>query len=200
MITIQGAGALELISTDRLTVRRFTAADGEALHGYLSQPEAVRFEPYGVQTRLQCNDLALDRAGDAAFWAVCRTSDDRLIGNLYLHRDDPHSWHTYTLGYVFDPTQWGQGYATEAANALVEVCFRTWGAHRVIARCNPENTRSWRLLERLGMRREGHFKQAASFAADPAGRPRWHDAYQYAVLEHEWSAGTQAAGDDGPTA
>nr|WP_210767767.1 GNAT family N-acetyltransferase [Cellulomonas humilata] len=156
-----------------MTVRRFTAADGDALHGYLSQPEAVRFEPYGVQTRLQCHELALDREGDEAFWAVCRAGDERLIGNLYLHRDDPR---TYTLGYVFDPAQWGQGYATEAATALLDVCFRSWGAHRVIARCSPENTRSWRLLERLGMRREE--------------LPQLHDAYQYAVLEDEWSAGS----------
>ncbi|KQY42855.1 hypothetical protein ASD18_17875 [Cellulomonas sp. Root137] len=173
VITKQGAGALEKIRTDRLTIRRFTASDGDALHGYLSQPEAVRFEPYGVQSRLQCHELAFDREGDESFWAVCRSSDDRLIGNLYLHRDDPH---TYTLGYVFDPGQWGQGYATEACAALLDVCFRSWGAHRVTAGCSPDNTRSWRLLERLGMRRE------------PS--PQDRDAYQYAVLEDEWSAGS----------
>ncbi|MEZ0446884.1 GNAT family N-acetyltransferase [Cellulomonas sp. ICMP 17802] len=192
MITVHGTGAAERIRTDRLTVRRFDAGDGEALHRYLSQPEAVRFEPYDVQTRLRCHELALDRAGDEAFWAVCRTEDELLIGNLYLHRDDPRSWHTYTLGYVFDPAQWGHGYATEAARALLDVCFRDWGAQRVAARCNPENARSWRLLERLGMRREGLLEQAASFATDAAGRPLWHDAYLYAVLEDEWSAERQS--------
>jgi RimJ/RimL family protein N-acetyltransferase len=52
--------------------------------------------------------------------------------------------------------------------------------------CNPENADSWRLLERLGMRREGFFRKKAFFRTDEAGNPLWHDAYEYAVLEESW--------------
>ncbi|WP_444664239.1 GNAT family N-acetyltransferase [Cellulomonas sp. CW35] len=174
------------VSTDRLVLRRFTRDDGAGLHAYLSRPEAVRFEPYDVQTRAQCDELATARAQDPSFWAVCRGSDGALVGNLYLHHDEPRGWHGYSLGYVFHPDEWHQGYATEACRALLDVCFRQWGAHRVSARCDPRNEASWRLLERLGLRREGHVRQAASFRTDDAGRPVWHDAYLYAVLDTEW--------------
>ncbi|ROS30966.1 RimJ/RimL family protein N-acetyltransferase [Cellulomonas sp. PhB150] len=191
VIMVQGVGARGTIRTDRLLLRRFTAADGDALHAYLSRPEAVRFEPYGTQTRAQCHELALERAGDASFWAVCLRSDERLVGNLYLRHDDPQAWRSYTLGYVFDPAHWGSGYATEAAAALLDVCFRAWGAHRVSARCDPRNTRSWALLERLGMRREGHLRQVAAFSTDADGQHCWHDAYVYAAVESEWSGDEQ---------
>ncbi len=174
------------VRTDRVLLRRFTPDDGEGLHASLSRPEAVRFEPYGVQTRAQCDELAATRAHDPSFWAVCRGSDGALVGTLYLHHGDPHEWRGYTLGYVFHPDHWHQGYATEACRALLDVCFGLWGAHRVSAHCDPRNDASWRLLERLGLRREGHVRQAASFSTDDAGRPVWHDAYLYAVLDSEW--------------
>ncbi len=172
-------------TTPRLTLRRFTPDDGPALHTYLGDPVAVRFEPSGPQSADDCDRLALARASDPAFWAVCARDGD-LIGNLYLAREQPHAWNHHTLGYVFSPAVWGRGLATEACRALLDECFGPWGAHRVSARCNPENHRSWRLLERLGLRREGHLVEAATFADDADGRPVWHDAYTYAVLDREW--------------
>lgn len=176
---------MEQFDTDRLTVRRFRASDGAGLHAYLSRPEAVRYEPYPVQSEADCRALAAGRAQDPAFWAVCSRRSGALVGNLYLSLREPASWRTWELGYVFHPDHWGQGYATEAASALVSRCF-AGGAHRVVARCNPENRASWRLLQRLGLRREGHELRCASFAADGAGQPVWHDGYLYAVLAEEW--------------
>ena len=59
-------------------------------------------------------------------------------------------------------------------------------AHRVVAGCNPANTRSWSLLERLGMRREAHTVRSVAFARDAGGEPMWHDAFRYAILADEW--------------
>ena len=58
--------------------------------------------------------------------------------------------------------------------------------NRVIGKRNPENTPSWRLLERLLMRREGHFKKPAFFGKSNEGKPMWHDAYQYSILAEEF--------------
>jgi RimJ/RimL family protein N-acetyltransferase len=69
---------------------------------------------------------------------------------------------------------------------LIDHLMTDRGAHRVLARCDPRNERSWRLLERVGLRREAHVLQGASFAVDEAGDPVWHDTFQYAVLEREW--------------
>ncbi len=127
---------MEGFFTERLAVRRFLASDGPGLHAYLSRPEAVRFEPYPVLSAQECDRLAGERAVDPAFWAVCLQDSGALVGNLYLSRQQPESWRTYELGYVFNPEYWGRGFATEAATALVAECFAA-GAHRVLARCNP---------------------------------------------------------------
>jgi RimJ/RimL family protein N-acetyltransferase len=174
------------LTTSRLLIRRFRASDAAGLHSYLSRPDAVRFEPYPVQTAADCERLAAERAQSPAFWAVC-LRDGELVGNLYLERCEPPAWHTWELGYVFHPDHWGRGYASEAAAGLVTACFTQWHAHRVEARCDPLNRASWRLLERIGMRREGHLHQNASFAHDEAGDPIWKDTYLYAVLSREWT-------------
>lgn len=172
--------------TDRLVLRRFTASDGPALHGYLSRPDAVEYEPYGPVGRDEAEHLARERATDPRFWAV-QTTAGTLVGNLYLATSGPQWWHTWELGYVFHPDHWGRGYATEACRALLDAAFDD-GAHRVLARCDPVNVRSWALLERLGMRREGHSLRSAAFDRDAEGRPLWHDTVTYAVLEEEWGA------------
>jgi len=58
----------------------------------------------------------------------------------------------------------------------------------VVAWCNPHNEASWRLLVRLGFRREGHLVRSAGFASDDAGQPIWNDAFLYATLADEWRA------------
>lgn len=176
------------IQAGRLLLRRFEATDGAALHGYLSRPEAVRFEPYGVHSLAQSETEALRRSRSPDFWAVCLATSEVLVGNLYFHREDPADWLTCELGYVFHPDHWGQGYATEAVTGLLDTAFAAWEIHRVVAHCNPANVASWRLLERVGFRREGHLVRNASFAAGPDGRPVWQDTYLYAVLADEWRA------------
>ncbi|NTW38771.1 MAG: GNAT family N-acetyltransferase [Cellulomonadaceae bacterium] len=168
-------------------MRRFTVDDGPGLHSYLSREEAVRYEPYLPMSQAEAEHLAHDRSTDDRFWAVCRTQDGALVGNLFLAACEPAWWRTWELGYVFHPDHWGQGLATEACRELVDRTFAD-GAHRVMARCDPRNVRSWALLERIGMRREAHHVQAAAFWAGADGSPRWHDTYVYAVLADDWAA------------
>jgi RimJ/RimL family protein N-acetyltransferase len=52
--------------------------------------------------------------------------------------------------------------------------------------CSPENTASWKLMERLKMRREGYHKKPAFFEKARDGKPLWHDSYEYAILDEEW--------------
>lgn len=175
------------LTSPRLTLRPFTADDAEALHAYLGQKEAVRFEPYPVASRADCARIAAERATDDRFLAVC-LRDGPLIGNLYLAPDGPPAWRTWMVGYVMNPDRWGHGYATEAVLTLLADLFEQRAAHRVLARCDPRNERSWRLLERAGLRREAHVLQGASFTTGADGEPVWHDTYQYAVLATEWLA------------
>ncbi len=174
------------IATERLVIRAFEPSDGPGLYGYLSRPEAVAFEPYPVQSAEQCAIEARRRAGDQDFLAVCLAGTGDLVGNLWFHAEPPAEWRSCELGYVFHPDHCGRGYATEAVRALLDTAFGDWGVRRVTARCNPANTASWRLLERVGLRREGHLLAAASFTDDEHGDPIWHDTYLYAVLASEW--------------
>ncbi|MGC4152601.1 MAG: GNAT family N-acetyltransferase [Propionicimonas sp.] len=171
------------METQRLILRPFSAEDWRELYEYLSDPEVVRYEPYGVLTEDECRSEAARRSGDPAFWAVCLKGDGRLIGNVFLARGELDTWE---LGYVFNARYQGRGYALESARAAVDHAVTEHGAHRIVARCNPENHRSWRLLDRLPMRREGHQVQNVYFRTDGGGEPIWQDTYEYAVLASEW--------------
>lgn len=88
---------------------------------------------------------------------------------------------TYELGWAVAPPHQCRGYATEAARAVLSHAFGTARIHRVIATCNPDNTASVRVMEKLGMRREAHFRKGHE---QPDGS--WTDEYFYALLESEW--------------
>lgn len=184
-----------LTETDRLIVRSFCSDDWKDLYEYLSEKTVVKYEPYDVFTEEGCREEAVYRAGNSAFWAVCLKEDGKLIGNLYFQQQEPREFLTWEIGYVFNPRYYGAGYATEACKGMLKVGFEQYGAHRIIARCDPENSASWKLLERLSMRREGHYKKPAFFKKDADGRPLWHDAYEYSILEEEFKGGTPYAKD-----
>lgn len=168
------------ITTERLVLRSFREEDAEDLYAYLSDPEVVEFEPYKPFDWDSCVLEAQSRAENPAFIAV--ELDGRVIGNLYLGRENEY---TCEIGWVFARAFWGMGYAAEAARAVIGQAFAD-GAHRVMAMCDPENTPSWKLCERLGMRREAHFKKNVYFFCDETGNPLWKDTYVYAVLAEEW--------------
>ncbi|WP_243176855.1 GNAT family N-acetyltransferase [Clostridium gasigenes] len=73
----------------------------------------------------------------------------------------------------------------------MQVRQKLFTVHRVIGKCNPENTPSSRLLERLLMIREGHFRKPAYFKKTIDGKAIWHDAYQYSILEEDWFNSTK---------
>ena len=173
-----------VMETQRLLIRPFDPADWEDLHEYLSDGQVVRFEPYNVFTADESRMEAVRRSSDPAFWAVCLKDGGKLIGNLYLAGQPFDTWE---LGYVFNARYQGKGYATEAAACLMDHVFGRLGARRVTAMCNPHNTASWRLLERLGMRREGHLIRNIWFKRDECGEPIWVDTYEYAILAEEWN-------------
>ena len=85
------------------------------------------------------------------------------------------------LGWTLLPDRTGNGYATEAVRAVLRICFEDLGLRRVTADCFAANETSWRLMERLGMRREAH---TVSEALHRSGE--WLDGYAYALLSDDW--------------
>lgn len=171
------------METERLLIRRFTPDDWQDLYAYLSQAAVVQYEPYEAFTEAACKQEAIRRSEDNRFWAVCLKDRGKLIGNISLSKQDFGTWE---LGYVFNADYHGKGYATEAARVVMNDVFKNYNAHRIIAMCNPLNKPSWKLLERLGMRREGHLHQNIYFKKDLAGCSIWQDTYEYGILAEEW--------------
>lgn len=86
-----------------------------------------------------------------------------------------------SLGYTIDPAHAGRGYATHLARALLSIAFDDLGLHRVTAGCFADNTPSWRVMERLSMRREQHGIKDSWHAEHG-----WLDGYTYGILREEW--------------
>jgi len=94
------------------------------------------------------------------------------------------------LGWMFDPASAGHGYATEAIRATIGLCFNFLQLRRIHAGCFADNTASWRLMNRLGMRRE-QYGRATSLHSDGT----WHDSLTYALLREEWPTDSKATPD-----
>ena len=174
---------LNEIVGERLIIRKFRADDWKDIHEYLSDEKVVRFEPYEPFAEEESKAEAVRRAENEAFIAVCLKETGKVIGNLYFEKQD---YETYELGYVFNANYWNNGYATESAKILINYAFKELKVRRVIAMCNPENELSWRLLERLNMRCEGHLHQNIYFKVNINNQPIWQDTYEYAILVTEW--------------
>ena len=109
------------MKTERLLLRKFTPDDWPDLLEYLSQEEVVKYEPYEIFTVESSKQEAIRRSENDSFWAVCLNDCGKLIGNIYLSKQDFDTWE---LGYVFNANFHGKGYATEAANALINEFFK----------------------------------------------------------------------------
>ena len=177
------------LHTERLTLRPFSRGDVDAVFGYRRLDEVARYlfdvplsrEECALAIQQRIGQVALEAQDDKIILAVEQTASGTLIGEVSL------IWRSIDarqgeMGWIFDPAHHGHGYATEAANAILDLAFGPGDMHRVSARCDVRNEASWRLMERLGMRREAHFREHAIFKSE------WDEEYIYAVLWQEWHA------------
>ncbi len=174
------------VETERLLLRAITADDVDDLHSYQSNPEVCRYIPPEPRNREEILERIattyhskLDEAGQYLNVAAERRTDGRVIGDLVLF------WHSAEhksgeIGYVFHPDVAGQGYATEAARALLGLAFDGLGLHRVTARIDARNDPSAAVCRRLGMRQEAHLRENEWFKGE------WTDEIDFAILEREW--------------
>lgn len=175
------------IRTERLALRPWRPDELDRYHALRSDPAVVRYlyeEPLtraAAADRLAAVRSELVEEGSWANVAVERAADGVVVGDVGLcWRSDVHR--QAEIGYLFDPAHHHQGYATEAAVAVVELAFAGLGAHRVCGRLDARNDASARVLERLGMRREAHLRENEYVKGE------WCDELVYAVLASEWPA------------
>lgn len=174
---------MDVIQTGRLILRNFRKADAAGLLAYLHEPRAGCFLSERLEDLAAAEAEAERRAASDQHVAICLKGAEALIGDMFCFLEEPD---TYNVGWNFDADFEGKGFALEAARALCTHLFDRRGARRLYAYVEEDNARSWRLCEKLGMRREGVFVKFISFRTDGKGEPVYEDTFQYAILRKEW--------------
>lgn len=182
------------VRTERLAIRPATPDDIDSSWEYRRLPEVSEWLPreattHGDYASAFVEPMRLERTLVVEHDGI---NGDTVIGDLYLHLQDAWAQAEVAdrgrlalaeIGWVLDPRFGGRGLATEAVEALIATCFDDLGVHRVQATCFAENVPSWRLMDRIGMRREGHTVKDALHRTKG-----WLDGYHYGLLDEEWAA------------
>ena len=175
-----------LFETERLSVREFVAADIEPFSSYRALPAVAAFQSWSGYSHQDGLSL-LERMQGVSFasvghWfqvALVERATERLVGDLALHFIDDQQ---VEMGFTVDPKFQRQGYATEAVAGCLTYLFEQLQKHRVRATTDVDNQACWRLLARVGFRREAHFVDNIWF------KGAWGSEYLYAMLANEWTS------------
>lgn len=176
------------VRTERLSLRAYVPDDLDTLWAYERLPQVQQWLGWAPHSRDELGEAMDAESSDTTHVMVVLAST--IIGHIMVMPRD--SWAQTDiaaqakgleaeLGWMFNPAYGGHGYATEAVHAAIGLCFDILKVRRVYAGCFADNTASWRLMERLGMRRE---EQSRATALHRDGT--WHDGLAYALLREEW--------------
>jgi ribosomal-protein-alanine N-acetyltransferase len=178
--------------TERLILREFEEDDWRPILAYQSDPHYLRYNPWSQRTEADVRNFVQgfmlwqqERPRRKFQLVITLKSTGLLIGNCGIRMKTAYAREA-DIGYELDDHYWGNGYATEAARALLDFGFRELRLHRIWAQCIAENVASARVMERLGMKLEGHFRESEWM------KNRWWDTLYYAILEHEWPVDQQS--------
>lgn len=175
-----------MLKTERLILGELDLSDLTKIHELHSMPETDEFNTMGIPADIHVTEsLLADWIGiqelEPRMKYVFKIEDvDRnFIGLIGLNMGKPN-YLTGEVWYKLHKDFWNQGYGTEALNRLLEFCFSDLKLHRIEAGCAIENTGSIRVLEKVGMIREGRKRKKLPI------RGEWVDNYFYAILEEDF--------------
>jgi [ribosomal protein S5]-alanine N-acetyltransferase len=175
-----------LIETSRLLIRHFKAGDWQDVMVYCADPAVMHYIPLGLMNEEEVKEFVAEEPNqEIECYAIELKSNNQVIGQMIFH-----PWfmeRTYEIGWIINPLYQNQGYASEAAKAFLKYGFQKLKLHRIIATCQPENPSSWKVAEKIGMRREGIFQKSILKENNV-----WWDECLYAILESEYPIITQS--------
>ena len=183
-----------MIETNRLILRPFRETDAADVFAYLKEPMVHCFSCMKLHSLEAAKSAAAERATDAEYtFAIVLKDTGRVIGEMDAHPESSQPdmaenfvRDTFSPCWMLHPDFHGKGYAFEAAQAFFDYLFHQKGARRIYAFTEDYNLPSQHLCEKLGMRREGLFREFVSFVCDPDGTPHYENTLQYAILKAEW--------------
>lgn len=175
------------LHTARLRLRPFTEADTDAIYALMSNAYVLRYwdaPPWRERAQAErfiarCQQMAQE--GSGVRLAIERTTDGLFIGWCVLAKWDP-TYRSAMIGYCLADKAWGQGFATEAAGALLQWAFATLDLNRVQSGADTRNTASERVLEKLGFVREGTLREDCIVNGEVS------DSSVYGLLRREWKS------------
>jgi [ribosomal protein S5]-alanine N-acetyltransferase len=183
-----------IFTTPHLILREIEERDLDALLNLYNDSQARRYEQpldkvYVVEdVRDRIAWAIADQQADPRTrfrLAITVPPDGLLCGwvTLQSQNSDIREWE---LGWSLRRDLWGQGYATEAASAMMRFAFEQLGAHRLVAFCHSENAASVRVMQKLGMQYEGRIRGTRWL------NECWCDELVYAILEQDYRSGYTA--------
>lgn len=156
----------EQFFTDRLSVQRLRYEDAEEIfYAYASKPEATRFVSWPTHRSMDDTKSFLryavaswERGTEYAF-SIRLSESTRLIGSFGVVNEDGK----LQFGYIFSPTQWGKGYATEVCRSMMGLLSTQHGVYRIQSFVDVENTASAKVLLKSGLVEEARLPKWFKF-------------------------------------
>ena len=173
--------------TERLTLYELSLNDLEDIHRLHSLPETDEFNTLGLPDSIRTTERLLNEwinqqqitpRTTYVFGIKLKTKDK--FGGLIALKLGKLNYRLAEVWYKLDPAHWRQGYTTEALSALLKYGFTDLLLHRIEAGCAVENIASLKVLEKVGMIREGRKRKILPI------RGEWVDNSFYSILETEF--------------
>ncbi len=181
-----GKGSMNVLKNG-LMLREFEGRDWKDVHEYASLEIVCKHQPWGPNTEAESQEFVQGVLNDLE--AIPRTrfafaledpATHKVIGTGELNIRDFHN-RTGEIGYIVHPDYWGKGIATELGRFLLHYGFQEHNLHRIYATCEPKNSGSKKVLEKLGMIQEGRMREHLKL------QNGWRDSLLFSILEHEWT-------------
>ena len=174
-----------LIQSQRLSIRPITVDDAHDLFKYRADAETNKFQGWipkiidDVVVFISKTATAINQPNSWFQLAIINKDTQELIGDIGLHFLGDENKQV-EIGCTLSKNQHGKGYATEALKSIISYLFFELNKHRISTSIDPGNTSSIALVERLGFRKEAHFRSSLFING------QWVDDVVYALLNDEW--------------
>lgn len=175
-----------IVETDRLILKELTPQDVDFIYKHFSDEDVCRYlfdnEPLtSIEGAQAIIDFYLDpKQNDRNRWCIISKESNERIGTCGYHRWNKTD-NIAEIGYDLERESWGHGYMQEAMNAALKVGFNHMNLNRIEAFTYVGNTRSIRMLEKLGFTDEGIIRDKHYF------RGAYYDHHCFSILKREWT-------------
>lgn len=169
------------LTTSRLALTPLTSTHFKDIHGLSCYPEVAKYNTIGIPTDISETNQRLSSLllNERAFvWVICDKESGEFLGEMGMTLA-PDRFKKAEIYYNLHPAHWGKGYARETVKAIINYCFATLKLHRIAAGVAVANEKSIRLLEDVGMQREGRCRKILPLQTG------WMDNFEYAILEED---------------